>query len=90
MKLHLPPGASMFASRPAYGLAYSSQRGTPLQRAMDQFHKLRAALEDQDGCVGEVFFKPKWMRWSTFERKVRRIEALEHMVDAGLEARRRG
>ena len=83
LKLHLPPGASTFASRQAHGLSYRSQRGTPLQRAMDQFHKLAAALEDEDGCIDEGFLKPKWMRWSTFERKVRRIEALEHVVDAG-------
>ena len=89
LKLHLPPGASIFASRKAYGLAYRSQRSTPLHRAMDQFQRLRAALEDQDGCIDDVFFKPKWMRWSTFERKVRRIEALEHVVDAGFDARRR-
>jgi hypothetical protein len=56
---------------------------------MDQFRKLRAALEDQGGCIDDVFYKPKWMRWSTFHRKVKRIEALENAVEVGLAPRRR-
>jgi hypothetical protein len=51
-KLYLPNGASTFASRQAYRLAYRSQRETPYDRALRRAFKLRGKL-GADGGVGD-------------------------------------
>jgi hypothetical protein len=50
-KLHLPPGATTFASRRAYRLAYKSQRESPRDRAINRAFKLRRKLRS-DGGIG--------------------------------------
>jgi hypothetical protein len=80
-KLYLPHGASTFASRLAYRLAYRSQRETAHDRALRRAFKLRSRLGG-DGGIGDDIAKPKWMRWSTYDRKLEEIAAAEKIVDA--------
>jgi hypothetical protein len=82
-KLHLPSGASTFASRKAYRLAYRSQRQTPRDRALAQAFKRRRRLGDY-GAIGNPIDKPHGMRWRTFDRAVERIEAHEEQATAHL------
>jgi hypothetical protein len=79
-KLHLPPGATKFASRHAYRLAYTSQRETPRDRALSRAFKARGRLGSEGG-IGDYIPKPKGMRWKTFERLMARVAAAEDIVD---------
>jgi hypothetical protein len=69
-KLHLPAGSSRFASRREHGLGHRSQRQSPRDRAVSQAWKARSRL-DAIGYIGGPCFKPKWMRWRTFDRLMR-------------------
>jgi len=80
-KLHLPDGAYIFASRRAHRLGYCSQRETPSDRATSRAFKLRERLGGT-GAIGSYVPKPKWMRWSTYDREIARVEAAEDIVDA--------
>ena len=82
-KLHLPLGASTFASRRAYRLAYKCQRETPYDRAIGRAYKLRCRLGAKGG-IGDYVGKPRWMRWATFEREMARVEDAEAIVDSHL------
>jgi len=68
-KLHMPLGAYQFASRKAYRLPYYSQRADDRERLRSRALKLRRGLGDAEGDIGDDLFKPKWMRWRTFDRK---------------------
>lgn len=78
-KLYLPNGGRHFWSRQAYGLGYACQRE-------DNFSRLQrraAMLNRQLGGKGWATWedpptKPKWMRWSTYEKK---YERWEHVVE---------
>jgi hypothetical protein len=82
VKLYLPAGATTFASRAAYRLAYRSQRETPRDRASRRALKLWARLGG-DGGIDDCI-KPKWMRWATYNRKLEEIAAVEEVLDAHL------
>jgi hypothetical protein len=82
-KLHLPPGATTFASRRAYRLTYKSQRESPNDRAISRAFKLRRKL-GSDGGIGARIRKPKGMRWRTFAREMAKVEAAESICDANL------
>jgi hypothetical protein len=82
-KLYLPNGAFTFASRESYGLAYRSQRETAHDRALRRAFKLRSKL-GSDGGIGDYIPKPKWMRWSTYDRKLQKVAAAEEVVDVHL------
>ena len=82
-KLYLPNGAFTFAARQAYRLAYRSQREAPHDRALRRAFKLRGRL-GADGGIGDYVPKPKWMRRSTYNRKLEEIFAAEEVVDAHL------
>lgn len=79
----LPNGAVTFASRQAYRLAYRSQREAPHDRALRRALKMRGKL-GADGGIGDCVPKPKWTRWSTYDRKLEEIFAAEEVVDAHL------
>jgi hypothetical protein len=81
-KLHMPLGAYQFAARRAYRLPYNSQRGTAQDRLRSRAMKLRRRLGDVNGEAGDDLYKPKWMRWRTFDRKAEQIFALEEAADA--------
>ena len=87
--LWLPPGATSFASRQAWGrqVAYSSQFQTPKDRALSTAQNIRVQLGGPDsfGMMQPFPDKPKWMRWATYERKVRQYVAYRTASMAGLE-----
>ncbi len=67
----LPPGATRFCSRQAWGkqVAYSTQFESPFDRAITAREKVK------DKLIGtlnrrewDLPPKPKWMRWHTYER----------------------
>lgn len=68
-KLCLPPGASIFASRSFYRLAYNSQRVTTLDRSHNRqrrlYRKLGAEYEDFEQTPPR---RPKGMHRRTYER----------------------
>jgi len=37
-----------------------------------------------DGGIGDYVPKPKWMRWPTYDRKLKEVAAFEEVVDAHL------
>jgi hypothetical protein len=80
----MPLGAYQFAARTAYRLPYNSQRGTAQDRLRSRAVKLRRRLGDTDGEVGDDLFKPKWMRWRSFDRKAEEIFALEEAADGAM------
>jgi hypothetical protein len=82
-RLHLPDGASTFASRQAHGLAYACQREPAHERASRRAFKLRGKLGGTGGLESHIP-KPKWMREATYDRKLEEIFAAEEVVDAHL------
>jgi hypothetical protein len=82
-KLYKPSGGALFASRKAHRLAYRSQRQSPYDRAISQAFKRRHRL-GAEGGIGDPIDKPKGMRWATFDRKMRQIEAAEAVCNARL------
>lgn len=73
-KLYCPAGASVFASRTAYGMAYRSQRQDHLMRQLERLDKVYKLLgTDMEMGVGE---KPKGM-WNKRYRKLLGQYALE-------------
>lgn len=68
-KLHLPPGATVFASRQAYGLAYRSQREVPMDRSHARQRRLYAKLGGEYRYFEQMPpRRPKGMRRTTYER----------------------
>jgi hypothetical protein len=83
--LHLLPGSRRFASRRAYRLAYSSQRGTAIDRAHRGEAKIKARLiSDLDPDEWDLPPKPKWMRWRTYNRYVEKFNHYEAILDQGV------
>jgi hypothetical protein len=70
MKLHLPYGARVFASRQAYGLGYAVQRESPRDKAYRRARKARHRIGGSDDLTAPLPGKPKWMRWPTYWRHV--------------------
>lgn len=79
--------SSVFACRACVGVNYASQQRAKRDAASDQSWKLRRKLGCDFGILDShacLIPKPKWMRWHTYSRIVRRIEhydqqALEDM-----------
>ena len=68
-KLHLPNGATRFACRQAYRLAYRSQRETALDRSRSRQARLHRKLgTDYDTFSEFVPPRPKWMRRKTYRQ----------------------
>jgi hypothetical protein len=68
-KLYLPPGASIFASRKLYRLAYRSQRVTALDRSHGRLQRLHWRLGAEYGYFEQTFpHRPKGMHRKTHER----------------------
>jgi hypothetical protein len=78
-KLHLPSGASTFASRKAYRLGYRSQRESPRDRSLSRAFALRGKIGGKGG-IGDYIPKPKGMHWRTFDRAMGRINGAEEIV----------
>jgi hypothetical protein len=84
----MPPGASRFCSRQAWGtrqVAYSSQFLDPDNRAHRGKAKIKARLiADLDPDEWELPPKPKWMRWRTYNRYVDRFDRYEAILENGV------
>ena len=81
-----PPGARCFRSRQAWGrqVAYHSQFCDPDNRAHLGKTRIKARLiADLDPDDWDLPPKPKWMRWSTYNRYVERYDAYEDILDRG-------
>lgn len=76
VRLFLPRGGLQFWSRHAYGLGYASQREDRMGRAQRQAQKVYAALGGNGHWMDGAPRKPKWMRWTTYSRKARRLDEL--------------
>ena len=84
-KLIMPAGATRFAARKAWRrIAYRCQREAPYDRALRAAFKRRRRLGDHRGGIGDPIRKPRWMRWSTFDRQLAEIERVEARVEGYL------
>lgn len=85
-----PPGAAFFASRQTWGrqVAYGSQFETPHDRALSASQDIRYRLGGKDclSTIDDFPLKPKWMRWRTYDKIMRRYEAYENMANDRLVA----
>jgi hypothetical protein len=70
MKLHLPYGARVFASRQAYRMGYAVQREGAPERARRRARKARKRIGGSPNLMERLPLKPRWMRWSTYWRHV--------------------
>jgi hypothetical protein len=89
MVLWMPPGARHFASRQRWGrqVAYASQFCDRDNRAHRGKAKINADLCRVGGFDPDDWDfppKPKWMRWSTYQRAERRFDAYDEMLEEGL------
>jgi hypothetical protein len=83
-----PPGAGDFRCRQAWGrrVAYSSQFLDRTNRAHRGKAKIKTRLiSDYNPDDWELPPKPKWMRWSTYNRYVERFDRYEAILDEGVE-----
>ena len=75
-------GGRLFACRYCYRLGYAIQRGGPMDRAHHNLGRLHRKLRaDYDGPDMPPPPKPKWMRWKTYSRIARQIEAGQERLD---------
>ena len=80
----LPPGASRFCSRQAWGnqVAYSTQFEPPFNRAISAREKVKARLiGNLNQRDWELPPKPKWMRWPTYERLAEKYRLQQGKID---------
>jgi hypothetical protein len=85
--LWMPPGASRFCSRQAWGrrVAYATQFADPDNRAHIGKAKIKSRLiANLDPDEWEVPPKPKWMRWQTYNRYVERFDKYEAILEEGI------
>jgi hypothetical protein len=85
--LWMPPGATRFACRQAWGreFAYRSQFESWPYRAISRAWKIRDRLGDEEfmSDFGDVLpSKPKGMHWRTYNAKLDRLEAFEMKCDS--------
>ena len=81
-----PPGASRFCSRQTWGrnVAYQSQFSDSTNRAHGAQAKIKSRLiADLDPDEWDFPPKPKWMRWSTYNRYSERYDHYEDILDYG-------
>lgn len=71
-KLYLPPGSNNFRCRRCHRLRYRTQRMTIDARWQNRANRIvrRLGGEADDGSV----YKPKWMRWATFNRLMDEVQ----------------
>ncbi|HEY8382002.1 MAG TPA: hypothetical protein VIL09_07630 [Microvirga sp.] len=82
--LYRPNGATLFASRHAWGrrAAYASQFLTPIDRAWRTKAKVKARLlGDADPDERDLPPRPKGMRQSTYERWEAKYDAAEEVLE---------
>lgn len=83
--LWMPPGATHFCSREAWGsrrVAYASQFLDPDNRAHRGKAKIkRRLIADLDPEEWDLPPKPKWMRWGTYNRYEERFDRYEAILE---------
>lgn len=84
-KLYL--GDKYFACRHCYGLAYSSQRETPDDRATRSAEKIRAKLDWEPGILNRNGSKPKGMHWKTYCSLIAAYEGYSNLALLGIAAK---
>jgi hypothetical protein len=66
-------------------VAYSSQFGTPVDRAHLGQSKIKSRLIGTcDPDEWDLPPKPKWMRWRTYNQHVQKFDAYENILDQGM------
>jgi hypothetical protein len=84
-----PNGATRFCSRQTWGrqVAYQSQFNDATNRARGGQAKIKSRLiADLDPDEWDLPPKPKWMRWATYERYVKRHTHYQDILDYGCAA----
>ena len=87
--LRKPPGAVKFCSRQTWGrqVAYRSQFNDSTNRAHAGKARIKSRLiGDLDPDEWDLPPKPRWMRWATYNRHVRRFDHYEAVLDHGCAA----
>jgi hypothetical protein len=82
-----PPGATCFCSRQAWGkqVAYSTQFESPWSRAISAREKIKLRLiGDLDPRDWELPPKPKWMRWTTYERMAKQYRFNQGIINQSM------
>jgi hypothetical protein len=75
-KLYLPPGAKRFASRRAFRLGYTSERGGSIDRSHHRQSRIYERLGETYRCYEQAPPKrPKGMHHRTYERLVAKLFA---------------
>lgn len=69
-----------FRCRACHGLTYASSQESKVDRAMRRANKLRRRLGCEPGLEA-AYWRPKHMRWRTFERIDQQIQAAESEVN---------
>jgi hypothetical protein len=85
--LWMPPGTTRFCSRQAWRrrVAYASQFLDADNRAHRGKAKIKERLiGDYEPDEWDLPPKPKWMRWSTYNRLVDRFDSYEEILDRGI------
>jgi hypothetical protein len=87
--LWMPPGGMCFASRQRWGrqVGYASQfldRDGRAHRGMAKINSRLCAIGGFDPDEWDLPPKPKWMRWSTYNRAQDKFERYEQLLDVGL------
>lgn len=73
----------LFACRHCYRLGYASQRGGPMDRAHQRLASLHRKLKaNYSGPDMPPPPKPKWMRWKSYSRIAKQIEAGQDHLNA--------
>lgn len=80
-------GGGIFACRHCYRLAYPSQREAAYDRAARRADKIRDRLGWEPGILNGNGWKPKGMRWRTFERLEAKHDAFVAESLAGIARR---
>ena len=83
-----PPGARNFACRQEWGrqVAYNSQFASPVDRAHQGKARINSRLCSIDGLSPDDWDfppKPKWLRWSTYNRAQEKFNRYESILDEG-------
>jgi hypothetical protein len=84
-----PPGARQFASRQAWGrqVAYQSQFQDATGRAHLGKQRIKSRLiGNLDPDEWDLPPKPKWMRWTTYNRYEKKFDRYEAILDYGCAA----
>ncbi len=80
-------GGTRFLCRHCQQLTYASQREDVIDRAQRRGEIAMEKLGCRNGFVGGFVSKPKWMRWTTFERLAQKVEAANRDWQFGIQQR---